>query len=476
MAIRNISVPWLLLLLCVQTLAGEVLPQGGGQPPSVPGLPGRQTLRLVQDDAQDYMISKIYTLKYIQSNDIAPFVTGIVKRYNMNSSVSCFNYVYGNVNQQILSVTAPEKIMACVTAFLDMADRQISGVPPNGDSIRGTGIAAGLYRPKYRSGQTLIDIIVNAVINAGPYSSLYGYDSNSNQIYWKDNLSDTLYVYTFLTYLDRPPPQIRMKFSLLELRESTLRDIGIDYLAWKNGPGLNLFQVGFQALDLSSSGSAALQSFSGPLGGFFFAPQFDASFIRILEQSGNAERETTGELTVSNSDTRSYAISFNGAFQNIVKNSNDRTSVTAPDLSAQSHSCNITIVKPVACINNSKGTDFAIAPYFPGENANVPGVLNFGYTLKNSGGVEQSNFGTELISVSTVSGNAVIPLNEESVLGVWESTREVEENIGVPFLSEIPILKYLFSTTVTNREKSYIFLTVTPCIPDTAAAEKFPRN
>ena len=42
---------------------------------------GTRTLRFVQDDAQDYMVSKIYTLKYVQSNDIMPFVTSIVKRY-----------------------------------------------------------------------------------------------------------------------------------------------------------------------------------------------------------------------------------------------------------------------------------------------------------------------------------------------------------------------------------------------------------
>ena len=37
-----------------------------------------RTLRFVQDDAQDYMVSKIYTLKYVQANDMTPFVMGIV--------------------------------------------------------------------------------------------------------------------------------------------------------------------------------------------------------------------------------------------------------------------------------------------------------------------------------------------------------------------------------------------------------------
>ena len=201
-----------------------------------------QTLRLVQDDAQDYMVSRVFTLKYIQANDIAPFVTGMVKRYNMNSSVSCFSYSYGSTQQQILSVTTPEKMMHCVAEFLAKADRRIAGTPPGAEIIRGTGIARGVYRPKYRSGQILVNLIVNALINAGPYSSLYGYDANSNQIYWKDNAFNTSYVYQFLSYIDRPPPQIRMEFSILELRESTLRDLGIEILPGKTVPASIFFK------------------------------------------------------------------------------------------------------------------------------------------------------------------------------------------------------------------------------------------
>ena len=456
--------PWLLMLAVTGGLCGA--PLQPDQPLST------QTLRLVQDDAQDHMVSRIFTLKHIQANDIVPFVEGMVKRYNMNSSVSCFSYVYGSRQQQILSVTTPEKMMVHVAEFLQKADQTAGNVSPSDDVIRGTGITRGVYRPKYRSGQILVELIVNALVNAGPWSSLYGYDSNSNQIYWKDNASNSSYVYQFLSYIDRPPPHIRMTFSLYELRESTLRDMGIDYLAWKNGPGLNLFQIGWQALDLSSSGTAALQSLSGPFGGFFFAPQFDASFIRILEQSGNAERRTGGELTVSNSDTLSYELSFSSSWQNIVKNDNDRTSVTAPQASAQANLCTVKIIKPIVCIDRGKETGFAIEPYSPGENAHLPGILYFGYGIQNSGAVERNNFGTELIVSTTVSGNGTIPLNCETVLGSWESEREVEETIGIPWLSEIPYLKYLFSTTVKSKERSLFLLTVTAKIPDTAVTEK----
>ena len=56
------------------------------------------------------------------------------------------------------------------------------------------------------------------------------------------------------------------------------------------------------------------------------------------------------------------------------------------------------------------------------------------------------------------------------MLGSWESEREVEELIGVPFLSDIPVLKYFFSTTTKSYEKTLFFLTVKSRITDTAVS------
>ena len=83
---------------------------------------GIRKLHFVQDDAQDYMVSKIYTLKYVQGNDLIPFVSGIVMRYNINSVVN--SITYGN-NVQLLTVTCPEKMIGYVDDFIAKADRKV---------------------------------------------------------------------------------------------------------------------------------------------------------------------------------------------------------------------------------------------------------------------------------------------------------------------------------------------------------------
>ena len=432
------------------------------------GQTGTQTVRLVQDDAQDYMVSRIFLLKHIQANDIAPFVLGMVKRYNMNSSVS--NIQYQQANQEILTVTCPEKMMPWVTDFIQKADRpvKIAGKTPD-DIIQGTGITRAVYTPKYRSGQILVNIIVNAVINAGPYGSVYGWDANSNQIYWKDNTSNTEFVYDFLSWLDRPPPQIRMIFTVYEVRESTLRDMGIDYLAWKNGPGLDLFQIGYRVFDLSSGGSAALQSMNGHLGGFFVAPQFDASFIRVLEQNGVANITNTAHLTVSNSDSKDYEIMFNPELQNLLKGENDQNSVGLSTVSQiqDTQQIYLNISKPVACIHRGPvETDFSLPAYKSGEIAGINGTVFYGYQLTCANITERNNYGAELVETTNIQGNVTMELNKETLLAQWNRTTDVTQTIGMPFLSSIPVLKYLFGTTVTSKENIKLYLTVKAEIPD----------
>jgi type II secretory pathway component GspD/PulD (secretin) len=117
-------------------------------------------------------------------------------------------------------------------------------------------------------------------------------DEVSNMIYWKDSASDGRNVLKWLKNLDRPVPQIELTVKVYTVRESDLRDIGIDFLAWENGPGLEIFGLGFDSLNFKAAEkifSGALQKFadifsnmSYAFGGFYTAPQFDARFVRCL--------------------------------------------------------------------------------------------------------------------------------------------------------------------------------------------------
>ena len=66
-------------------------------------------IRLIQDDAQTNITSKIYELKHVKATDIRPFVENAVKRYDSQSRVERVNYFSAKKNWLIVS-TGPEII------------------------------------------------------------------------------------------------------------------------------------------------------------------------------------------------------------------------------------------------------------------------------------------------------------------------------------------------------------------------------
>ncbi len=76
------------------------------------------------------------------------------------------------------------------------------------------------------------------------------------------------------------------------------------------------------------------------------------------------------------------------------------------------------------------------------------------------------------METTSISGNVTMDLNREWTLAVWETSRQVRQTIGIPFLCEIPVLKYLFSTTTTSEEKTRLCLTVTAEVINTAVSSE----
>ena len=74
--------------------------------------------------------------------------------------------------------------------------------------------------------------------------------------------------------------------------------------------------------------------------------------------------------------------------------------------------------------------------------------------------VERNNLGTELTECENISAQTVIGFNQEQLLASWNRITSVEQTIGIPFLCELPILKYIFGTTTSNKEINRFFITV----------------
>lgn len=425
------------------------------------GNTGIRTIRLRQDDAQVRYATCIYELKHADAQEILPFVNSAIKRYSRNSNVRRVTTADGKSGNALM-VTTGRDFLPMVGDIIRTMDRP---------GLTGTGIAHVAYSPKYRAAMQFADIINKT---SGSSAGAAYVNGETNTIFWRDQQTAAQRTLDFVNKLDRPIPQVNVRINYYELRDSDLKDWGFDYLAWKNGPGVNMLNLAYNAGKLSMDQMlnnvvyAATSTWS--YGGFFTAPQIDMSFIRCLQQSGSAAVTAHAGLTMVNTPVRSnkeyfqirmaqgkdianapyvYRVSMYPEYQNIAKNTLGRSFVGKSfyeDENGVKHTnppvLDATILNPFVCL---------------GEKGK--GNLLFQYSLNFKNVVERGNTGAELSNSTIMSGAATLAFGVEKVLAVYEKETDVEQTIGLPILCRIPVIKYLFSTVTTIRERTYIVLT-----------------
>jgi len=101
------------------------------------------------------------------------------------------------------------------------------------------------------------------------------------------------------------------------------------------------------------------------------------------------------------------------------------------------------------------------------------GNLNFSYDLNMRNVVERNNLGDELFNDASFSSTATVQTGNERMLTHYVRTVDVDQTIGVPFLCEVPVLKYIFGTTTKTQSKNYYFVSITTEMihPDTDIAQ-----
>ena len=436
-----------------------------------------RTITLLQDDGQVRIVSKIYELKHLKATDIRPFIEAAIKRYSASSTFERINYPQGN--RQMILVSTGEDFIPYVDELVAGLDKP--GKPgASGSIIEGTGVTRITYVPNYRAAEDIVRLI-----NEGTMGTPEGrafLDKDTNTIYWKDDRRAAMAVLAWVKYLDRPLPQVNLRLNYYEVRESKLRDIGLDYLAWKNGPGIDIFSAGFDGGRIFSS-EAVWQLVSGAYkladitkdfstswgyGAFFTAPAFDLSFVRVLQQSGNAKLVAHADLTFVNTAVydvaalnthlpKVYTATLTPGYEKIAKDNDDRSFVAESGDSTLT----LTVTNPVICFG-AEPAEIDGAGRIPSTEEfykkNRGGVV-FAYKLDSKTVTEKSNRGDELGNSSSVSGELTLGFKTEKLLATYVREQDVEQSVGIPFLIKIPVLKYLFGTTTTIRERTYIIVT-----------------
>ncbi|MDD6337695.1 MAG: hypothetical protein PUC15_04835 [Lentisphaeria bacterium] len=448
-----------------------------------------RTIHLKQDDAQVRFDSRVYELKNVTSEAILPFVNSAIQRYSRNSTIRRVTAIAPDAKDAILVSTGRE--------FLPYVDDIVAALDrPGQKGIQGTGVARIAYTPKYRAAQEFSEIIDKTL---GSSAGKAYVNDETNTIFWRDQTDSAKGTLEFLKdELDRPLPQVALRLNYYELRDSDLKDWGFDYLAWKNGPGVNLLNLSYNAgrlaVDQLLDDMQFVATSTWGYGGFFTAPQFDMSFIRCLQQSGNAAAAANVSMTMVNTPVRSleeyallrlaqeeqtdkapyiYRASMYPEYQNIAKNVLGRTFVGKSyyededgNKYADPPALDVQIINPFICLPQAD-TESPYEKYKVSDAASdlnsamekTDGCVMFDYSLYFKDVVERGNTGAELSNNVLCAGAATLGLGREKVLTVYEKENDVEQTIGLPILCRIPVIKYLFSTVTSIKERTYVIVT-----------------
>lgn len=423
----------------------------------------KREIHIVNDNGADYIVQKVYELKHVDAASIYPYVKNALKQSGDDVGLTELNYKAEK--RQLLLVALPPYLIPFIDDLIAKLDRPCAaGSAVNGTFIGGDGIYDYAYNPKNRSSNALVRTVT---LLAGSGEGKAFVDGFTNSIYWKDSLSDGSDYFKFLDNLDVPVPQVELSVNLYELSDSKLRELGIDWIAWKNGPGASFFQVAGDMMNYQSNSdkfggmSNIASQASNAWGGFIFAPQIDASYLRLLAEKGRSRTWTSGFITVMNNIAPEYAndntfgdaaganfayhMSVNSGDQYIQKDDNMETVVKTNPVSVD-----LTVTQPVI---NIPGKDAA--------GKDLPAILNCNYTISANSTVSVEN-NTSTLPVTNahiINSNLYMICGSEKLVASFSKEWKTKQKQGLPWISELPILEYIAGSVNEAQGVSRFFVT-----------------
>jgi len=423
----------------------------------------------------DYVVAT-YPLKNVTPRELRDVMRVVTGKEGGNAEV----ILDQETNEQFLQVICPKFQLPWIEAAVQALD--VGWLQQARD-----GTQTVRYFSKFRPSESLVTI---ADFYAGEGDDGDGSTQSDPNLNFISRRDDPFHAQTWLAACneyDVPPPQALLQFQIYEVDTSNDLKLGVDWIAWKNGPGRSLFEV----LYSSQNSHHRIDNASG-----FFDPNVGAFTVF---GDGSFNQKSTQYLLSAN-----YLMT--SAFLDFLRVKGKARTLARPELFAFSHK-----------LATWKSTDqflaFEVTPDDPGPNGLVPARLN---KLSVSGplspfhgfdqgsdwaahnrflrhrirgevglelnvvaavGLEQSEVEIELISSemagTTPQGTPILTNRrivtkirlkdgQPYVFGGMTREEDVEASNKAPWLGDIPVLGYLFGQENTTKRRKEMIVTVVP--------------
>ncbi len=360
---------------------------------------------ILQDTGANRMITKTYDLQNSKAADVLPFVSGAIEAVDSSGSIKSLNYSKGG--RQILVVTMRADRVKQIDDVIKKLDKP---------GLNGTGIYNFSYSFKYRDADAELgnkgeaDGGLRNLIEKVMDSSDATYFIDESSVYFKDSKSDGSGYLKVFEELDKPVPQAEITIKRYEVFEDDFMDLGVNYNQWQNLYKAEWFDYTWgRTGDLGWEGDSNIkvplvQTNKGQFFGGAFDFYMNASFLRMANKLDKDIKMTQASIVVRNNSSLDPELSVGDL------NFKIRPTVYQPN----------NLVQARVWITGEDGDDKEY--YFT---------------------------------------RCKIRTNEETTIFHFSDEIEAEEYVGIPWLGDIPVLKYLFGREISVKRKLINFITIT---------------
>ncbi len=270
-----------------------------------------EKVHFIRNNNDPNVVTKAYVLKHADPYEIRPFVRNAVSSRRVESSpttVECIKYSDGTgvllVSAEDYRFTDQSKPGMSIDEIVAMLDK------PRLTSSSGS--LTYLYFPKYFSAEALCGILakVGANVEGDNVELQYGRDSLSfdtglNAMLMYVPRYSAKHLERLLKIYDIPSYDVDVRYRLYEVDAENDSKIGLDFQAWKNNGGADLFSVGARFRDGWSANWAGGPNRTGTSNTRFlnFNPKWNTRYLDFLVSKGRAKIATKGSLRINTTMT-----------------------------------------------------------------------------------------------------------------------------------------------------------------------------
>lgn len=362
-------------------------------------------VEIISDNDADTMVSKIYIMKNTKSSNILPYVTDAVKSAmgsadSVVADVTAFRY--GMDDQDALMVTMKKSMITDI-------DKLISDLDNKG--FDGSGLFQFEHILKYRH---KMDFFVKFANLTSPYSRWRAIDGE--KIIFKASKGYGILGKKWLKRFDQLVPRSELTFNVYEVSEDNITDIGVDYTAWLSDVHAGTIEPFRQTWKFINTRDTSPDWSNTQTTDFIF----NGSYLRMLQQKGIANLATSGSIMVKN---------------NMGKLTSD------PNYSAE-----------LSLVSNYNGVEVS--------EVNIKCLPHL-YSNSDYSELSWSITANNNSNIHSMISKAKLVDNQEKILFAYNRKHDVTQYNGMPFLGDIPYLKYLFGDEIHSKINSRVFVTVT---------------